>query len=272
MPNEDKDEPQVLRAAIRLGMPSRWAALILGLVSMATGAAAAFRAHLEAPPVALLTVGMILALVGLAGVMPTRLKVGDNEAEFYQEQQRRVAAVLREEYESAPAEERATVQEIVDRVAEVAPQVAEPARSSSQYDRTVRRMLDELTEGTPGTLIQEGRLQGAGFAAFDAAINVPSRTGDSRQRHLLVKIKGSRIGISAINELMDQANWYAKNHVEDETTLLLVTRYAPGAFHAGLVSGDGGYHQVTVRGPEDKDRLATALREALAGPPIRISA
>src|ERR1700722_4583724 len=103
--DEDSGIPQLLRSATRLGRPSRWAAFILGLAGMGAGGLAAFKAHLEAPPVALLAVGLILAIVGLAGVLPTRLKIGDNEAEFYQEQQRQVAKVLSRELESAtPAE------------------------------------------------------------------------------------------------------------------------------------------------------------------------
>jgi hypothetical protein len=95
MADEDWDKPQVLRAAVQLTRPMRWAALALGLAGLGAGGAAVFITHLEAGPVALLAAGLVLALIGLGGVMPTRLKIGDNEAEWMQERAM-VTGVLKE--------------------------------------------------------------------------------------------------------------------------------------------------------------------------------
>jgi len=52
----------------------------LGLVGLGSGGVAVFVTHLEAGPVALLAVGLVLLLVAAGGRLPSRLKVGDSEA------------------------------------------------------------------------------------------------------------------------------------------------------------------------------------------------
>jgi hypothetical protein len=52
----------------------------LGLAGLGAGGAAVFITRLEAGPVALLAVGLVLLLVGAGGRLPSRLKVGENEA------------------------------------------------------------------------------------------------------------------------------------------------------------------------------------------------
>ena len=144
MADESTDKPRLVRAAIGLGRPSRCTALVVGLAAMGAGGVAAFRAHLEAPPVALLTAGLILVLVGLAGVMPTRLKVGDNEPEFLQQ---RLATALKEGVESAPLTTRtsmAGIEELLDRIAKVSPEVAAPAQAALEYERLVQGMASRL--------------------------------------------------------------------------------------------------------------------------------
>jgi hypothetical protein len=260
-------EEKAGRTAISLTWPVRIAVLVTGAACLGAGGAATFLTHIEGGPVALVAAGVIFGLIGAAGVVPTRIKAGDYEAEFYQEQQRKVADVLRDEVESGPADQRARVQEIVERVAEVAPEVAAPARSASYYEEVVCHMLDELTEATPGSFIQGAETLGAGFAAFDAAIRVPAGI-NSRPRHVLVEIRGSRLSIDPVARIVDQATWYARNHPEADAALLLVTRFRPSIFNAVFATDELGFHQVTVAGPADKQKLADALRVALSGPPI----
>ncbi len=69
-------------------------------------------------------------LVGLAGKMPTRLKVGDNEAEFLEEREA-VSGALLQSVESATPGSKAEVADVVQRVAEVAPEVAARPRPRS---------------------------------------------------------------------------------------------------------------------------------------------
>jgi hypothetical protein len=61
----------------------RVGAIVLGLVGLAGGGAAVFLTHVEAGPVALIVVGFLFILIGVSGRLPNRLKIGDNEAEWY---------------------------------------------------------------------------------------------------------------------------------------------------------------------------------------------
>lgn len=270
MLEESSDKPQLLRAAIKLSKPSRWAAFILGVAGLGAGGVAAFIAHLEAPPVALLAVGLVLALVGLAGVLPTRLKVGDNEAEFLEQ---RLAVVLSESVEAAPTETaREQVAEVVDRVAAIAPAAAAPAQSAYEYDKTVLAMLRELARSArtfPKLWEFEDGLRDPGF---DALGKVPASKENPRERHILVEIKSARrVVIGPIEGVKAKARSYARNHPEADTALVLVTRSRPESLAAVLASEDDGFYQVTVTERSDKHRLERAIMAAVTGAPICIS-
>jgi hypothetical protein len=191
MADEDGGRPQILRAAIRLGRPSRWAAFILGLLGMAAGGLAAFRAHLEAPPVALLAGGLILVLIGLGGTMPTRLKIGDNEAEWMQERAM-VAQALKEEVQAQPSSEVFTeegsdavllvdreqvsgfnLNRLLGRVAEVAPQVAEPAIEAYEPEDYYKRFASALVNSVMADVNNDRRRQ--------RVLGPPARTVSSLQ-------------------------------------------------------------------------------------------
>jgi hypothetical protein len=60
----------------------RWVAAGLGAAVLGAGGAAVFITDLEAGPVALLLVGAVFGLVAMSGRLPSRLKVGDSEAEW----------------------------------------------------------------------------------------------------------------------------------------------------------------------------------------------
>lgn len=70
----------------RLGIPIHWTrqflAGLIGLAALIVGTLAVFETNLEAGPVALLAVGAIFLYVGLAGLMPTRVKIGGNELDW----------------------------------------------------------------------------------------------------------------------------------------------------------------------------------------------
>jgi hypothetical protein len=69
-------------AALRITLWYRIGAAILGLVGLGSGGVAVFLTHVEAGPVALITAGFLLLLIGMSGQLPSRLKIGDNEAEW----------------------------------------------------------------------------------------------------------------------------------------------------------------------------------------------
>lgn len=269
---EDEDRPQILRAAVKLSRPMRWTALALGLAGLGAGGTSVFITHVEAGPVALLAVGLVLALVGLAGVLPTRLKVGDNEAEFYQEQQRQVATALKEGVEARPAV-LGVVQEpnavtsatlrafqawvsadndmkgIVERVAEVAPQVAAPAQSALEYERMVGDMAVKILSEPDLDVLNSGqrKLLLRGFLS-DRQMSFGEI---SRYHHEAVEaIKGTKLAAVLVVASMEPLSAPAVR--------ALVAGAFPGLYHA------------VVRGPQDKKVLMLALRNAANGTPLPV--
>jgi tetratricopeptide (TPR) repeat protein len=57
---------------------------------------AVFVTHVEAGPVALIAGGVLFMFIALSGVLPTRLKIGDNEAEWQQEIAESAASIRRQ--------------------------------------------------------------------------------------------------------------------------------------------------------------------------------
>ena len=82
MPDDPSPEPRQPRqpSPPSVGWWWRFLMVTLGLVGLGSGGVAVFVTQLEAGPVALLAVGLVLLLVAAGGRLPSRLKVGDSEA------------------------------------------------------------------------------------------------------------------------------------------------------------------------------------------------
>lgn len=83
------------RQAVKVQPWARWVAGFLGAAGVGSGGTAVFLTHVEAGPVALIGGGVLFLFLALGGVMPTRLKIGDNEAEW-QELAESVANIQRQ--------------------------------------------------------------------------------------------------------------------------------------------------------------------------------
>lgn len=79
---ELRDGGDLRRQAVRIQPWARWVAGFLGAAGVGSGGVAVFLTHVEAGPVALIAGGVLFLFLALGGVMPTRLKIGDNEAEW----------------------------------------------------------------------------------------------------------------------------------------------------------------------------------------------
>jgi hypothetical protein len=266
MADEDSAKPQVLRSAVRLGKPMRWTALGLGFAGLGAGGAAAFLDHLEAPPIGLLAVGLILALVGLSGVLPTRLKWGDGEAEWMEERER-VAGVLAKQMDSASVEDRPKVAEIVERVAEVAPEIAEPALSVIEYEQLVGAALQGAGLGIDRIVMS---VVSSGSEIDLVAIIAPDSGAGRRGRHIVGDITWGAIKSYALDRAVGKARRYARDHPEVDTVLLIVTRAKLDTGTRSYLTGTSGVYIATFSGPTDTRSLHRALRTAVTGPPIRI--
>jgi len=123
----------------RIGLWWRVGIIVLALGGLGSGGAAVFITHLEAGPVALLGVGLVLILVGVGGRLPNRLKFGDNEAAWDAVEQfaTRIA-------EDASPDSRPEVLDALTDLAQAAPRAAAPALNALAYIELVYSMLSSV--------------------------------------------------------------------------------------------------------------------------------
>jgi hypothetical protein len=131
-------KPTTRRQAIKISRWARAAAGLLGLAGVGAGGTAVFVTDVEAGPVALIAAGVLFLLIGLSGVLPTRLKVGDNEAEWNQEVLTDVVEAL---VESADASAFDTVGVALEYLATVSPGVAQRAKLTLARERILDSRL-----------------------------------------------------------------------------------------------------------------------------------
>jgi type II secretory pathway component PulM len=93
--SEQQHRGDLQRHAVKVEPWARWVAGFLGVAGVGSGGAAVFLTHVEAGPVALIAGGVLFLFVALSGVLPTRVKIGDNEAEW-QELAESVANIQRQ--------------------------------------------------------------------------------------------------------------------------------------------------------------------------------
>jgi hypothetical protein len=73
------------RSPIEVQTWARCLAGILGLAGLYAGIVATFTRDVEAGPVALIAMGSLFLIIALSGVLPTRIKIGHNEAAWERE-------------------------------------------------------------------------------------------------------------------------------------------------------------------------------------------
>jgi hypothetical protein len=134
----EKPKPKV--QPIKIEPRARWLAGSFGVAGFATGAVATFTRSVEAGPVALIGVGFLLFLMALSGYLPTRLKIGDNEAEFNQAIQNFVEATV----EETPANERDQLLQYLTDLGQAFPQAANSGLSALVYEQVIIEMIREI--------------------------------------------------------------------------------------------------------------------------------
>ena len=218
------------------------------MIGLGAGGAAVFITHVEAGPVALLIVGLVFLLIGMGGRMPNRIKAGDYEAawEAVQEFAVRVA-------DEIPIEARPELLDAVGDLAEAAPSAAARALSAWLYEEQIMSMLRELAL-TDGKItfdpLSNDRLFDGVVVGLERRVAIEIK---ARQREVGSETLSAFSGIVAIE----------RNKAAVPITGLLVsrTKLAPAAQNR---LGAAPYIYVAViRGPEDRDKLATALVGAL---------
>ena len=176
-------------ADMRIGTWWRVATVIFGLIGLGSGGAAVFITHLEAGPVALLAVGLVLLLVGIGGRLPSRLKVGDNEAAWEAEAAAQDFAERMVE-DSSPGSRPDFLDALSD-LARAAPQVAGPALSAVAYKAMVlellERVVDRLNAGANNAYALSRDEKFTAFADSSLAFSSPADA--------LIRAPGVRIAV-----------------------------------------------------------------------------
>jgi hypothetical protein len=249
--------------AKQLSTPSRITAFTFGIAGLGAGAVAVFVTHLEAGPVALLAVGLIFMIVGLAGTLPTRLKVGDNEAAWELERQA-VETFVERVAEVTPVANQREFLGALGELAEDAPEVAARGISAFAYEQQLRAELEEVVrelehsfpDGQPVDFVTEVT---ADRQMVDAIIQGPT----GRLVAVEAKLSAQRLAPSWI-DLMHQRFFDKQRESGDFAALLLVTRTPLTPALAKRLEQYPEIWHVLFRGPEDRGKLKRALREVLA--------
>lgn len=142
----DNQEPKY--QAIKLDTTTRWGIGLMGGAGVVTGGIATFTRDNEAGPTAMLALGALLFLIGMAGYLPTRLKIGDNEAEWKEP----VADFVGKALEDAPPEKKAELETEARELAEALPARDRRVIESVLLENTVRNALGRIAAASGGAL------------------------------------------------------------------------------------------------------------------------
>ena len=244
--------------AIKLNGWYRAAAIILGLAGLGSGGVAVFVTHLEAGPVALLAVGFLLLIIGMGGHMPSRLKVGDNEAAWEVEREAVEVFVERVSGE-ASVERRPEVIEALGELAEGAPRLAAVGMSGIAYEQLVRHTIMEAfkddriedLDREPIRFITQSKPD----MGFDGIVVGPNG------RMIAIEVMYTTRSVSKASiEHMRQQIFHYENEPQRFSAVLLVTRSSL------TISAQIALHEhpeirvITFAGPQDKEALIGTVR------------
>lgn len=253
-------KPIGTRSPVKLRPLPRWVLGILGLAGMGGGSVAVFTQDVEAGPVAMIGIGAFFFVIGLLGLMPTRLKIGDNEAEWLQEVGAEVAAVA----DLVPQYSRVELMASLARLVRVSPEAASPAMAGVAYEELVVGLLtlaiDSINKDLPES--QKVRLtpqQRYPDVQFDAVLE----QGTTRVIGVETKAYSRDIPRQLIHEMLGRASAWQPG--SETTRVLLVTRtkLTQGA-ELVLEATAGELEHVVVGGMEDLPFLVKAVRRCLA--------
>lgn len=256
------DEPELTPRPLALKI-NRWnrAALdVLGLAGLGAGGAAVFITHLEAGPVALIAAGLLLLLIGMGGRMPSRLKVGDNEAAWEIEREA-VEVFVERVVEEAPAESQPELLDALGDLAKVSPYAARRGVTALAYEHRIREEIEEVVRE-----LQESAPDGQAIK-FSTQVSIDQQRVDAilegpNARLVAIEAKFSTTNLSPVwIELMHQM----LSSPEGLRRMLLITRTPLPPSLESRLKEYPEIHHVVFGGPQDREALKQALREVMVG-------
>lgn len=243
-------------------MPARATAFTLGIAGLGAGGVAVFISHLEAGPVALLVVGLTFMIIALGGVLPSRLKVGDNEA-TWEVQREAVEAFVERVAENAPAESQPELLDALDDLAEHAPSVVVGGTVSAiRYELMVREeiqsIIQEMQASAPeGKSIKFSTEVTAGQRKVDSVLEGPT----GRLVAIEVKYSVKTLPTTWIDAIYWKLDTESRAWRGPGVMLLITREPLPRSFNEQIQKFPS-IHHVTYRGPEDRERLKRALAKS----------
>lgn len=149
-----------------LSPTSRVVAGLVGAGGLGAGTFAVFTRDVEAGPVALLAIGAFFGLLSAVGVMPSRLRIGENEAEWPAQKTRAVAGFVEASIEDAgPAKKPELIAEAEDLLKRF-PELNHSGLAGVLHEERVAEVLNRLSDKTGGQLVVETRTSMPGGVDF----------------------------------------------------------------------------------------------------------
>lgn len=248
--------PAMRSPANKLSTPSRVLAYVLGFASLGAGGVAVFITHVEAGPVALLAVGLIFMIVALSGRLPTRLKIGENEAVW----QEFAGNVIETAVDASPPSVKVELAPQLAVLAEVAPRAAAPALSGLAYEPNVAAAITSAATLIPQVEQVSTSVRVEDVGEFDFIIQA------TENRFILVEVKTSpRLYTSQAADIIEKAHFYRQTYPDRKTALLLVSRYRVIDAIRALFSRTSNATYIVFRGKEDELKLVGAINNLLSG-------
>jgi hypothetical protein len=257
MPGEEPANARPADSRARLGIPltprQRGFSGVAGGAALLAGGAAVFLTENELGSVALLTVGILFAFFALAGLLPTRLKLGDNEIEW----QERVGEALSEAVDEAPPESRAALIRTIAELSASAPSLASQSLSGIARESLI---MELLRAAIPSDVQWQSALESPDRTSLDAVVIDPST-----QHRLGIEVKAytKPLGGSVIYHLAGRFGSLRMKEMID--SLLLVTA-SPLTERAQEAAQEAGILVVVASGPEDIPDVRNAILRGLQRP------
>jgi len=244
----------------RLGFWSRVGTTTIGLAGLGSGAVAVFVTHLEAGPVGLLAAGFLLFMIGVGGRMPSRLKVGDNEAEWQEEREAVQEFVERVAVDSQEGR-RADLVSALDELAMAAPGVANPALSAMAYEALVLEAIAELSRESEGKISQSGFISVGPPPGPDSQADAILEAADGTK--IAVEIKGYRSGLSSGTILSIYGTFVRLKAAQGNIrTMLLISRTEVRGSALEVLSRIKGFNLLVLGDVKDTPALKAAIDAA----------
>jgi hypothetical protein len=235
----------------------------LGLAGLGAGSAAVFVTHLEAGPVALLAVGLVLLLVGAGGRLPSRLKFGENEATWDA-----VEEFVERVVEGVSPEQRPGLVEALNDLREAAPAAAAAGLGAVsggvEYERLITDLVMQAVmeinqSSSPPLKCSIESFSGVSQKRTDTMIS------DGRGNVFLVEAKYSTsdyLPVALVEQVIAKASRLTpKDHSHGSVRVLLISNQ-PLSRPAGRRLRSAELQFVKVTSEADLPKLIDAIRTA----------